>query len=68
VGVNLAMLPEIPLPTKIRTAFQEPIEVDSDPDRADDDDYVQARYGEVQQSIQSGMKKLARRRRLPLFG
>src|SRR3954467_7939675 len=29
-GVNLAMLPEIPLPTKIRTAFQEPIEVDSD--------------------------------------
>jgi 1-acyl-sn-glycerol-3-phosphate acyltransferase len=67
-GVNLAMLPEIPLPTKIRTAFQEPIEVDNDPDRADDDDYVQARYDEVQQSIQSGMQKLARRRRLPLFG
>jgi 1-acyl-sn-glycerol-3-phosphate acyltransferase len=67
-GVNLAMLPEIPLPTKIRTAFQEPIELDTDPDRASDDDYVQAKYDEVQASIQSGMEALARRRRLPLFG
>jgi 1-acyl-sn-glycerol-3-phosphate acyltransferase len=67
-GVNLAMLPEIPLPTKIRTEFQEPIDVDDDPDRADDDDYVQAKYDEVQASIQRGMDKLARRRRLPLFG
>jgi 1-acyl-sn-glycerol-3-phosphate acyltransferase len=67
-GVNLAMLPEIPLPTKIRTAFQEPVELDSDPDRADDKDYVQAKYDEVQASIQRGMDTLARRRRLPLFG
>jgi hypothetical protein len=62
------MLPEIPLPTKIRTAFQEPVELDSDPDRADDKDYVQAKYDEVQASIQRGMDTLARRRRLPLFG
>jgi 1-acyl-sn-glycerol-3-phosphate acyltransferase len=67
-GVNLAMLPEIPLPTKIRTAFQEPVELDSDPDRANDKDYVQAKYDEVQASIQRGMDTLARRRRLPLFG
>jgi 1-acyl-sn-glycerol-3-phosphate acyltransferase len=67
-GVNLAMLPEIPLPTKIRTAFQEPVELDSDPDRANDKDYVQAKYDEVQASIQRGMNTLARRRRLPLFG
>jgi hypothetical protein len=38
------------------------------PDRADDEDYVKTKYDEVQQSIQSGMDKLARRRRLPLFG
>jgi hypothetical protein len=62
------MLPEVPLPTKIRTAFQEPIELDTDPERADDKDYVQKMYDEVQASIQSGMDKLARRRRLPLFG
>jgi 1-acyl-sn-glycerol-3-phosphate acyltransferase len=67
-GVNLAMLPEIPLPTKIRTEFQEPVEVDTDPDRAGDKQYVEAKYDEVQASIQRGMDKLARRRRLPLFG
>jgi 1-acyl-sn-glycerol-3-phosphate acyltransferase len=67
-GINLAMLPEIPLPTKIRTEFQEPIELDTDPERADDKKYVEAKYHEVQASIQRGMDRLARRRRLPLFG
>src|SRR4051795_5010825 len=67
-GVSPALLPEIPLPTKIRTAFQEPIELDSDPARAKDEDYVQAKYDEVQGAIQHGMNVLARRRRLPLFG
>jgi len=67
-GVSPALLPEIPLPTKIRTAFQDPIELDHDPDRADDEQYVKARYREVRDSIQAGMDALARRRRLPLFG
>ena len=67
-GLSPAMLPEIPLPTKIRTAFQEPIELDDDPDRAGDDEYVDAKYDEVRQTIQSGMDALARRRRFPLFG
>ena len=67
-GVSPALLPELPLPTKIRTAFGEPIELDHDPARADDDDYVRERYEEVRASIQAGMDRLARRRRLPLFG
>ena len=67
-GISPALLPEIPLPTKIRTAFQDPISVDCDPDRAQDDDYVDAKYHEVRASIQYGMDTLARRRRLPLFG
>lgn len=67
-GIAPAMLPEIPLPTKIRTAFQEPIELDHDPDRADDADYVDAKYQEVRSSIQRGMDALARRRAFPLFG
>jgi 1-acyl-sn-glycerol-3-phosphate acyltransferase len=67
-GIGPAMLPEIPLPTKIRTAFLEPIEVDSNPDRASDDEYVQAKYEEVRASIQTGMDALARRRRFPVFG
>jgi 1-acyl-sn-glycerol-3-phosphate acyltransferase len=67
-GISPALLPEVPLPTKIRTAFQEPIEVDPDPERADDEKYVKAKYDEVCASIQTGMDALARRRRLPLFG
>jgi hypothetical protein len=67
-GLSPALLPELPLPTKIRTAFQDPIELDPDPERAGDDDYVAQKYNEVCESIQSGMDKLARRRRLPLFG
>ena len=67
-GISPAILPEIPFPTKIRTEFQEPIELDTDPKLAKDDDYVDAMYNEVRDSIQRGMDKLARRRRLPLFG
>ena len=67
-GISPAILPELPFPAKIRTAFQEPIELDTDPERADDEDYVEAMYDEVRASIQSGMDALVRRRRLPLFG
>ncbi|HEY2202038.1 MAG TPA: lysophospholipid acyltransferase family protein [Solirubrobacteraceae bacterium] len=67
-GISPALLPEIPLPTKIRTAFQEPIVLADDPDLAEDRDYVEAAYERVSASIQSGMDELARRRRLPLFG
>jgi 1-acyl-sn-glycerol-3-phosphate acyltransferase len=67
-GISPAILPEIPLPTKIRTAFQPPVELDRDPARAEDDDYVAEKYEEVRQSIQDGMTRLARRRAFPLFG
>jgi 1-acyl-sn-glycerol-3-phosphate acyltransferase len=67
-GISPALLPELPLPTKIRTAFQDPIELDPDPDRAEDKEYVERKYREVCASIQAGMDALARRRRLPLFG
>src|SRR6059058_5961708 len=60
-GLGPAILPEIPFPTKIRTAFQEPIEVSKDADKANDDAYVSAKYDEVQQAIQRGMDMLARR-------
>jgi 1-acyl-sn-glycerol-3-phosphate acyltransferase len=67
-GLSPAFLPEIPFPTKIRTAFQPPVELDHDPERTEDNDYVEAMYEEVRDSIQRGMDALARRRRLPLFG
>jgi 1-acyl-sn-glycerol-3-phosphate acyltransferase len=66
--IGPAALPEIPLPTKIRTAFQAPIELDRDPDRAQDRRYVEEKYEEVRESIQHGMDALARRRAFPIFG
>lgn len=67
-GVSPALLPEIPLPTKIRTSFQQPIRLDTDPDRAQDEAYVRDSYRKVCEAIQQGMDALARRRRLPLLG
>jgi len=67
-GLSPAVLPEVPLPTKIRTAFQDPVRFEVGPERADDDDYVDRKYREVRRSIQSGIDTLARRRRFPLFG
>src|SRR3954452_218457 len=67
-GFSPALLPEIPFPTKIRTCFLEPIQVEHDPERIDDAGYVQAKYEEVRRSIQGGMDSMARKRRLPLFG
>src|SRR5215208_6482860 len=66
--IGPALLPEVPLPTKIRTAFQEPVEVDTNPARASDEEYVGAKYEEVRESIQHGINVLARRRRFPVFG
>jgi 1-acyl-sn-glycerol-3-phosphate acyltransferase len=67
-GLSPALLPEVPFPTKIRTAFGEPIALTDDPERAGDDAYVEAKYEQVRGAIQRGMDALARRRRLPLFG
>jgi hypothetical protein len=44
------------------------IELEHDPDRTDDDEYVARKYQEVQDGIQVGMDALARKRALPLFG
>lgn len=58
----------IPLPAKIRTEFLDPIEVDHDPERLDDQAYVDSIYTEVEQSIQAGMDRLAKKRKFPIFG
>ncbi|MCW2730386.1 MAG: 1-acyl-sn-glycerol-3-phosphate acyltransferase [Mycobacterium sp.] len=67
-GIAPAALPQFPLPAKIRTRFMPAVEVDADPERAEDERYVEQKYQEVQDSIQRGMDALARKRALPLFG
>jgi 1-acyl-sn-glycerol-3-phosphate acyltransferase len=58
----------VPLPAKIRTELLEPIEVDHDPDRAQDAAYVQKIYDQVEAAIQAGMDRLAAKRTLPVLG
>ncbi|OBH85753.1 glycerol acyltransferase [Mycobacterium scrofulaceum] len=67
-GIAPAALPQLPLPAKIRTRFMPAVELDHDPDRAEDDAYVEGKYREVQNAIQEGMDALARKRAFPLFG
>jgi 1-acyl-sn-glycerol-3-phosphate acyltransferase len=66
-GIAPAALPQLPLPAKIRTRFMPAVELDHDPARAEDDEYVDGKYREVEDSIQEGMDALARKRALPLF-
>jgi 1-acyl-sn-glycerol-3-phosphate acyltransferase len=66
-GIAPAALPQLPLPAKIRTRFMPAVELDSEPARADDDEYVERKYHDVQEAIQKGMDALARKRALPLF-
>jgi 1-acyl-sn-glycerol-3-phosphate acyltransferase len=66
-GIAPAALPQLPLPAKIRTRFMPVVALDSDPAKAEDADYIDRKYREVQDSIQQGMDALARKRALPLF-
>jgi hypothetical protein len=67
--IAVEVLPaHVPLPAKIRTELLDPIEVDTDPERADDDAYVQKIYDQVEAAIQAGMDRLAAKRKLPVLG
>lgn len=68
-GITLEALPlHIPLPAKIRTEILDPIEIDADPDRENDTEYVNKIYGKVERSIQAGVNRLAGLSKLPFFG
>jgi len=69
-GVTLHLTPfqHVPLPAKIRTEFLEPIYFDSDPDKENDNAYVDRMYQEVESSIQAGMDRLAKKRKFPIWG
>ena len=69
-GVTLHLTPfqHIPLPAKIRTEFLEPIYLDADPDKENDNEYVNEMYQEIESSIQQGMDRLAKKRKFPILG
>jgi 1-acyl-sn-glycerol-3-phosphate acyltransferase len=68
-GITLETVPtHIPLPAKIRTELLEPIQLDTDPARVDDQQYVDRMYRQVEQRLQAAVNRLAKRRSLPIFG
>jgi 1-acyl-sn-glycerol-3-phosphate acyltransferase len=67
-GLTIETIPtHLPLPAKIRTELLDPIDVDHDPERVDDREYVTSIYREVQSAIQNAMDRLAKERRFPVF-
>jgi 1-acyl-sn-glycerol-3-phosphate acyltransferase len=68
-GLALETVPmHLPLPAKIRTEILDPIELDDDPERENDDAYVDEVYDEVRDRLQTAMDRLADKRTLPVFG
>jgi len=69
-GVTLHLTPfqHVPLPAKIRTEFLEPVFMDTDPDKENDNAYVDRMYKEVESRIQAGMDRLAKKRKFPIWG
>lgn len=68
LALHLTPFQHVPLPAKIRTRVMEPIYLDGDPARLDDQDYVESMYAQVESTIQGGMDELASRRRFQVFG
>lgn len=68
VALHVTPLQHIPLPSKIRTEFLEPIYLDADPAKADDPEYVRRMYLQVESRLQAGMDQLAKKRKFPIFG
>jgi hypothetical protein len=68
-GIALELLPtHVPLPAKIRTELLEPVRLEPDPERANDERSVEQVYRDVEQRIQDGVDRLAEKRRFPVFG
>lgn len=67
-GIAPGVVPFLPLPAKLRAELLDPLFVDDDPERADDDEYVDMVYREVEWRIRQGVDRLARRRSFPIFG
>jgi 1-acyl-sn-glycerol-3-phosphate acyltransferase len=68
LGLAPGIIPQLPLPAKIRTEFLEPIHLDAPPQRAEDGRYVNGIYRQVERRIQDGVDRLAERRSFPIFG
>lgn len=68
LGLTLAVIPQIPLPAKLRSEILEPIELGGGDGARFDDKYVEQKEREVVAALQRGVDRLAERRTFPIFG
>jgi len=67
IALHLTPFQHIPLPSKIRTELLEPVYLSRDKALADDEDYVNSVYSDIEGRIQAGMDRLASKRKFPVF-
>jgi 1-acyl-sn-glycerol-3-phosphate acyltransferase len=68
LGLTLGVIPQIPLPAKLRSEILEPIYLEGKEGQRFDDEYVERKEREVVAALQTGVDRLAKRRSFPIFG
>jgi 1-acyl-sn-glycerol-3-phosphate acyltransferase len=68
LGLTFGVIPQIPLPAKLRTEILEPIYLEGGDGSRFDDKYVEREERNVVAALQRGVDRLAKRRRFPVFG
>jgi 1-acyl-sn-glycerol-3-phosphate acyltransferase len=68
LGLTLGVIPQIPLPAKLRSEILEPVHLEGGDGMRFDDEYVERKEQEVVAALQRGVDGLAKRRRFPVFG
>lgn len=68
LALHLTPFQHVPLPAKIRTQILDPVYLDADPARLDDQEYVDAMYDDIEARIQVAMDELAEQRKFLIFG
>src|SRR4051812_10303381 len=68
LGLTLGVIPQIPLPAKLRSEILQPIWLEGEEGQRFDDEYVERKEREVVAALQTGVDRLAKRRSFPVFG
>src|SRR3954447_12111473 len=68
LGLTLGVIPQLPLPAKLRPRRLEPIDLEGGDGMRFDDEYVEEQERAVVAALQKGVDRLAKRRKFPVFG
>lgn len=68
LGIAPGIIPQLPLPAKLRAEILEPVDMGTDSSLEEDDEFVELKFREVESKLQAGVDRMARKRRFPIFG